>query len=163
MGYETWPRDAWRYIGGANNWAGMALDEARGILYAPTGSAAADFYGANRTGDNLFANSLLALDAATGKRIWHFQAVRHDIWDRDFPSQPSLVAVTRGGARVDAVAQTSKHGYVFLFDARRARPSSRSRSTRSRAAPWRARSRPGRSRSRPGPLPSRASGSPRTC
>ena len=115
-GYETWPRDAWRYSGGANNWAGMALDEGRGILYAPTGSAAADFYGANRAGDNLYANSLIALDAATGKRIWHFQAVRHDIWDRDFPSQPSLVTVTRGGARVDAVAQTSKQGYVFLFD-----------------------------------------------
>jgi len=115
-GYETWPRDAWRYSGAANNWAGMALDEARGILYAPTGSAAADFYGANRAGDNLYANSLIALDAATGKRTWHFQAVRHDIWDRDFPSQPSLVTVTRGGARVDAVAQTSKQGYVFLFD-----------------------------------------------
>jgi quinoprotein glucose dehydrogenase len=115
-GYETWPREAWRYSGGANNWAGMALDEARGIVFAPTGSAAADFYGANRAGDNLYANSLVALDAATGKRIWHFQAVRHDIWDRDFPSQPSLVTVTRGGARVDAVAQTSKHGYVFLFD-----------------------------------------------
>jgi quinoprotein glucose dehydrogenase len=115
-GYETWPRDAWKYSGGANNWAGMALDEARGIVYAPTGSAAADFYGANRTGDDLYANSLLALDAATGKRIWHFQAVRHDIWDRDFPSMPSLVTVTRGGQRVDAVAQTSKHGYVFLFD-----------------------------------------------
>jgi glucose dehydrogenase len=115
-GYETWPPDAWKYSGGANNWAGMALDEARGIVFAPTGSAAADFHGANRAGDNLYANSLIALDAATGKRIWHFQAVRHDIWDRDFPSQPSLVTVTRGGARVDAVAQTSKHGYVFLFD-----------------------------------------------
>jgi quinoprotein glucose dehydrogenase len=115
-GFETWPRDAWRYSGAANNWAGMALDEARGIVYVPTGSAAADFYGANRAGDNLFANSLIALDAATGKRIWHFQAVHHDVWDRDFPSQPSLVTVTRDGVRVDAVAQTSKQGYVFLFD-----------------------------------------------
>jgi len=115
-GYETWPRDAWTYSGGANNWAGMALDEARGIVYVPTGSAAADFYGANRTGDNLFANSLLALDAATGKKIWHFQAVHHDLWDRDFPSAPSLVTVTRDGKRIDAVAQTSKQGYVFLFD-----------------------------------------------
>ncbi|HET6898805.1 MAG TPA: pyrroloquinoline quinone-dependent dehydrogenase [Vicinamibacteria bacterium] len=115
-GYETWPRDAWKYSGAANNWAGMALDEARGIVYVPTGSAAADFYGANRAGDNLYANSLLALDAATGKRIWHFQAVHHDVWDRDFPSQPGLVTVTRDGARVDAVAQTSKQGYVFLFD-----------------------------------------------
>jgi quinoprotein glucose dehydrogenase len=115
-GYETWPREAWKYSGGANNWAGMALDEARGIVYVPTGSAAADFYGADRPGDNLYANSLLALDAATGKRIWHFQAVRHDIWDRDFPSAPSLVTVTRAGKRVDAVAQTSKQGYLFLFD-----------------------------------------------
>jgi quinoprotein glucose dehydrogenase len=94
----------------------MALDEARGIVYVPTGSAAADFYGANRAGDNLFANSLLALDAATGRRIWHFQAVRHDIWDRDFPAAPSLVTVTRAGKRIDAVAQTSKQGYVFVFD-----------------------------------------------
>ncbi len=115
-GYETWPKEAWTYTGGANNWAGMALDEARGIVYAPTGSAAADFYGANRLGDNLYANSLLALDAATGRRIWHFQAVRHDIWDRDFPAPPSLVTLTREGRRIDAVAQTTKHGYVYLFD-----------------------------------------------
>ena len=86
----------------------MAVDEARGIVYVPTGSAAADFYGANRLGDNLFANTLLALDAATGKRLWHFQAVHHDIWDRDFPSPPSLVTVTRDGRRVDAVAQTTQ-------------------------------------------------------
>ncbi len=115
-GYETWPKDAWTFAGGANNWAGMALDEERGVLYVPTGSAAADFYGANRRGDNLFANSLLALEAETGKRIWHFQAVRHDLWDRDFPAPPSLVTVTHGGRRIAAVAQTTKHGYIFLFD-----------------------------------------------
>jgi quinoprotein glucose dehydrogenase len=115
-GHESWPRDAWRYAGGANNWAGMALDAQRGIVYVPTGSASADFYGANRAGDNLFANCLLALDAATGTRRWHFQGVRHDVWDRDFPAPPSLVTVTRGGRRLDAVAQTSKHGHVFLFD-----------------------------------------------
>jgi quinoprotein glucose dehydrogenase len=115
-GYETWPKDAWTFSGGANNWAGMAVDEQRGIVFVPTGSAAADFYGANRTGDNLYANSLLALDAATGKKLWHFQAVRHDIWDRDFPAPPSLVTVTQGGQRIDAVAQTSKHGFVFLFE-----------------------------------------------
>jgi quinoprotein glucose dehydrogenase len=115
-GYDTWPADAWTYSGGANNWAGMALDTTRGIVYAPTGSAAADFYGANRTGDNLFANTLLALDAETGKRLWHFQAVHHDIWDRDFPSPPTLVTVGRDGRRIDAVAQTTKHGYVFVFD-----------------------------------------------
>jgi quinoprotein glucose dehydrogenase len=115
-GYETWPKDAWKISGGANNWAGMAVDEARGIVYAPTGSAAADFYGANRLGPDLYANTLLALDAATGRRLWHFQAVRHDIWDRDFPSPPSLVTVKHHGRRVDAVAQTTKHGFVFLFD-----------------------------------------------
>ena len=129
-GYETWPADAWKYSGGANNWAGMALDEERGIVFVPTGSAASDFYGADRAGDNLFANSLLALDAATGKRIWHFQAVHHDIWDRDFPSPPSLVTVTRDGARVDAVAQTTKQGYVFLFDRATASRSSRSKTHR---------------------------------
>jgi quinoprotein glucose dehydrogenase len=116
FGYETWPKDAWTYSGGANNWAGMALDERRGIVYVPTGSAAADFYGANRIGDNLFANSLIALDAATGKRIWHYQVVRHDIWDRDFPSPPSLVTLQRAGRAIDAVVQTTKHGWVFVFD-----------------------------------------------
>jgi quinoprotein glucose dehydrogenase len=116
LGYETWPPDAWTYTGGVNNWAGMAVDETRGIVYAPTGSASADFYGANRAGDDLFANSLIALDASTGKRLWHFQAVHHDIWDRDFPAPPSLVTVTQNGRRIDAVAQTSKHGFVFLFD-----------------------------------------------
>jgi len=115
-GYETWPKDAWTYTGAANNWAGMAVDRKRGIVYVPTGSAASDFYGANRVGDDLFANCLLALDAATGKRIWHFQAVKHDIWDRDFPSPPTLVTVKRDGKWVDAVAETTKHGYVFLFD-----------------------------------------------
>ncbi len=116
FGYDTWPKDAWTYTGSANCWAGMAVDERRGIVYAPTGSAASDFYGADRLGDNLFANTLLALDANTGKRLWHFQAVKHDIWDRDFPSPPTLVTVTRGGKRVDAVAQTSKQGFVYLFD-----------------------------------------------
>ena len=116
FGYETWPKDAWTYTGSANNWPGMAVDEKRGIVYAPTGSAAADFYGGNRAGDNLFANTLLALDANTGKRIWHFQAVKHDIWDRDFPSPPNLVTVRQNGRTVDAVAQTTKHGFVFLFD-----------------------------------------------
>ena len=122
FGYDTWPKDAWTYIGSANNWAGMAVDEKRGIVYVPTGSAAADFYGANRLGDNLFANTLLALDAATGKRLWHFQAVKHDIWDRDFPSPPTLVTVKRDGKQVDAVAQTTKQGFVFLFDRTNGKP-----------------------------------------
>jgi len=115
-GYETWPKNAWEYGGAANNWAGMALDAARGIVYVPTGSAATDFYGADRLGDDLYANCLLALDAATGKQLWHFQFVRHDLWDRDLPSPPTLVTVLRDGRTIDAVAQATKHGYVFLFD-----------------------------------------------
>ena len=121
-GYATWPKDAWTYSGSANNWTGMALDEKRGIVYVPTGSAASDFYGADRVGDNLFANSLLALNARTGKRIWHFQAVKHDIWDRDFPSPPSLVTIRRKGRLIDAVAQTTKQGWVYLFDRVSGRP-----------------------------------------
>jgi quinoprotein glucose dehydrogenase len=116
FGYGTWPRDAWKTSGAANNWAGMSLDAARGIVYVPTGSAAFDFYGADRIGDDLFANCLLALDARTGKRLWHFQGVRHDLWDRDFPAPPVLLTVQRNGQTVDAVAQTSKHGFVFLFN-----------------------------------------------
>lgn len=116
LGYDTWPPDAWTYSGGANNWAGMALDEKRGIVYVPTGSAASDFYGADRLGDDLFANCLIALNAATGERLWHFQAVHHDLWDRDFPSPPALVAIHRNGRSIDAVAQTSKQGWIYLFD-----------------------------------------------
>ena len=121
-GYETWPKDAWTYSGAANNWSGMSLDAARGIVYVPTGSAAFDFYGGDRAGDNLFANCLIALDAATGKRIWHFQAVRHDIWDRDFPAAPALLTVEHEGKKIDAVAQTSKQGFVYLFDRRKGTP-----------------------------------------
>ena len=115
-GYETWPKTAWQYSGAANNWAGMALDERRGMVYVPTGSAASDFYGADRLGDNLFANSLIALDAASGRRKWHFQFVRHDLWDRDLPSPPTLVTLRRGGRTIDAVAQATKHGFLFVFD-----------------------------------------------
>src|SRR6266702_4024483 len=116
FGYDTWPKDAWKTSGAANNWAGMALDPQRGIVYVPTGSAAFDFYGANRIGDNLFANCLIALNAQTGERIWHFQGVRHDLWDRDFPSPPALLTVKRDGEEIDAVAQTTKQGFVYLFD-----------------------------------------------
>jgi quinoprotein glucose dehydrogenase len=115
-GYETWPKDAWKTSGAANNWAGMALDAKRGIVYVPTGSASFDFFGADRVGDDLFADCLIALDADTGKRIWHFQGVRHDLWDRDFPSPPTLVTVKRDGKEVDAVAQTTKQGFVYLLD-----------------------------------------------
>lgn len=122
FGYHTWPKDAWRYSGSANNWAGMTVDSKRGIVYVPTGSAVFDFYGANRAGDDLFANCLIALDANTGRRIWHFQGVRHDIWDRDFPSPPTLVRVKRHGQMIDAVAQTSKQGFVYLFDRTNGKP-----------------------------------------
>jgi quinoprotein glucose dehydrogenase len=116
FGYETWPKDAWKYSGAANDWAGLSLDVKRGIVFAATGSAAADFYGADRVGDNLFANSEIALKADTGERVWHFQTVKHDIWDRDLPAPPTLVTVLRSGQPVDAVAQTTKSGFVYLFD-----------------------------------------------
>lgn len=117
-GYETFPKEAYKNknMGAANCWAGMALDKKRGILYAPTGSAAYDFYGGNRKGKNLFANCLLALNARTGKRLWHYQTMHHDVWDRDHPSPPNLVTVKHNGKMVDAVAQTTKQGYVFVFD-----------------------------------------------
>ncbi|HYL85555.1 MAG TPA: pyrroloquinoline quinone-dependent dehydrogenase [Candidatus Angelobacter sp.] len=121
-GYETWPKEAWKSSGAANNWAGMSLDPARGIVYAPTGSAAFDFYGGDRLGDNLFADCLIALDAQTGKRAWHFQEVRHDLWDRDLPAPPVLLTVKRDGKDIDAVAQTTKQGFVYLFDRTNGKP-----------------------------------------
>jgi len=115
-GYETWTKDAYKDAGAANNWCGMALDSERGVVYVPTGSAVMDFYGGDRLGDNLYANTLLALDAKTGRRIWHFQGVHHDIWDRDFPSPPALFSVERDGKQIDALAQTTKQGYLYLFN-----------------------------------------------
>lgn len=115
-GYDTWPADAWKHTGGANNWAGLAVDGTRGLVFVPTGSAAFDFYGADRHGDNLFANTILCLDAATGKRKWHYQTVRHDVWDLDFPSGPLLVTVRRDGKSVDAVAQAGKDGFVYVLN-----------------------------------------------
>ena len=117
FGYDTWPdKEAWKKLGGANNWAGMSLDEGRGILYVPTGSVGGDFYGGIRKGTNLFGNSLIALDANTGKYLWHFQVIHHDLWDRDLPANPNLITIERDGKKVDAVAQITKHGYVFVFD-----------------------------------------------
>ncbi len=118
FGYQTWQPDAYKHIGGANSWSGLTLDAEKGLVFAPTGSASFDFYGANRLGDDLFANCLLALDAETGRRVWHFQLVRHDTWDRDLPSAPTLVKVKHNGKTIDAVAQITKYGYVWLFDER---------------------------------------------
>ncbi len=115
-GYETWPPNAYQYIGGVNVWTGFALDEKRGLVFCPTGSAAFDFWGGNRIGQNLFANCLIALDAKTGKRVWHQQLVHHDLWDRDLPAPPNLLTVTHGGKRIDAVAQVTKSGHVFTFN-----------------------------------------------
>jgi quinoprotein glucose dehydrogenase len=122
VGYDTWPKDAWKNAGAANNWAGMAIDTNRGVVYVPTGSAVFDFYGGDRVGDDLFADSLIALDAETGKRLWHFQGVHHDLWDRDFPAPPALLTITHDGKRIDAIAQTTKSGYVFVLDRTTGKP-----------------------------------------
>jgi quinoprotein glucose dehydrogenase len=115
VGYDTWPPNAWQTSGAANDWSGMALDVQRGIVFASTGPAT-NYYGADRVGNNLFGNCLIALDAATGKRLWHFQAVKHDLWDRDLPAPPTLLTITRDHRKVDAVAQVTKQGFVFLFN-----------------------------------------------
>jgi len=121
-GYDSWPKDAYKVSGGANAWAGLSIDPKLGMVFAATGSASFDFYGANRVGDDLFANCVLALDARTGKRVWHFQGVRHDVWDLDFPAAPTLVTVRRNGKPVDAVAQITKMGTVYVLDRRTGRP-----------------------------------------
>lgn len=117
-GFETWPADIWDQndIGGVNNWAGMAIDREKAMLFVPTGSASFDFYGGNRIGANLYSNCLLALDARTGKRIWHYQFVHHDLWDRDFPAPPNLLTVMHRGSKIAAVAQVTKTGHVLVFD-----------------------------------------------
>ena len=116
FGHDTWPEDAWTYSGGANAWSGLSLDRERGMVFFGTGSAADDFYGANRHGDNLFANCVVALDARSGERRWHFQVVRHDVWDRDLPAPPVLATIHRDGRRLDAVVQITKSGHVFVLD-----------------------------------------------
>ena len=122
FGYETWSKDSYKISGGANAWAGLSVDAKLGMVFAATGSASFDFYGANRIGDNLFANCVLALDARTGKRIWHFQGIKHDVWDFDFPAAPSLVTVTRNGQPVEAIAQITKTGYVYVLNRRTGEP-----------------------------------------
>ena len=121
-GYETWPKDAYKYSGAANDWSGLTVDPKREMVFVPLGSASSDFYGADRIGDDLYANSLVALDANTGKRLWHYQTVHHDIWDRDLNSAPALVTVHREGKTIDAVAQTTKSGYTFVFDRETGKP-----------------------------------------
>lgn len=116
FGHDTWPAEAWNTVGGANCWAGLVVDQERGLAFVPTGSASFDFWGGDRHGPNLFANCLIALDAATGKRRWHFQFVHHDLWDRDLPAAPVLCEVTHGGKRIAAVAQVTKSGHVWIFD-----------------------------------------------
>ena len=116
FGYETWPKDAYKYVGGSNNWGSMSIDDERGIVYIPTGSATYDFYGADRHGANLFANCLLALDTRTGKRLWHFQTIHHDLWDLDNVSAPQLVTVRHNGRRIDAVAHAGKTGFLYVFN-----------------------------------------------
>ncbi len=121
-GHDTWPADAWKTAGGASDWSGHSVDEARGIVYVSTETAGPDFWGGDRQGSNLFANSVIALDANTGKRLWHFQIVHHDLWDLDLPAPPTLLTVTHDGQRIDAVAQGTKHGLLFAFDRVTGRP-----------------------------------------
>jgi len=115
-GYETWPKDAWKYAGGANTWGEITVDEKRGIAFFPTGSPTYDYYGADRIGTNLFANCLIALDARTGKKLWHFQTVHHDLWDYDVNAAPQLITVRHGGKSIDAVSVSTKQGFLFVFD-----------------------------------------------
>ena len=122
FGHETWEGESWQGRGGANAWGGLSVDIDRGLVFAGTGSAAFDFYGGDRRGANLFANCTIALDARTGKRVWHFQTLHHDLWDHDVPVYPNLVRVTRQGKPIDAVAQVTKTGYVFLFDRETGKP-----------------------------------------
>jgi len=117
FGYDTWEDpDAWKTTGGANAWAGLAIDRERGIVFCPTGSAAPDFYGGSRKGSGLFADCLIALDAETGKRLWHFQVVHHNVWDYDLPSTPNLITLKKDGRKINAVAQITKMGHIFVFD-----------------------------------------------
>jgi quinoprotein glucose dehydrogenase len=116
FGYDTWPPDAYKYIGGVNAWGEISIDEKRGIAYFPLGSPTYDLYGADRKGANLFGNTLLALDARTGKRLWHFQAVHHDLWDYDLTTAPKLMTIRHNGKNVDIVAQATKFGFLYVFD-----------------------------------------------
>jgi quinoprotein glucose dehydrogenase len=116
FGYDTWPKDAWKYAGGTNTWGEITIDPERAIAYFPTGSSTFDFYGADRHGANLFANCLIALDARTGKRLWHFQNVHHDLWDYDNTSAPQLTTIRQNGKTIPAVAMAGKTGFLYVFN-----------------------------------------------
>lgn len=116
FGYDTWPKDAWKNIGAANNWSGLTLDEKRGIVYFGTGSPSSDFYGGNREGTNLFSDCIMALDAATGKMKWYYQTIHHDLWDRDIPCPPNLCTIQHNGKAVDVVVQSAKDGVIYVLD-----------------------------------------------
>lgn len=116
FGYDTWPKDAYKYVGGVNVWSEITVDTKRGIAYLPIGSPTYDYYGADRLGSNLFGNSLVAINARTGERIWHYQTVHHDLWDYDLSPAPQLLTLKRDGKTIDAVAVATKHGFVFVFD-----------------------------------------------
>lgn len=122
FGNETWENDSWKNRGAANAWGGYSIDTERGMIFAGLGSAAFDFYGGDRPGQNLFANCTIALDGNTGERVWHFQTLHHDLWDHDIPTYPNLVSVTHDGVKKDAVAQVTKTGYVFLLDRETGKP-----------------------------------------
>ena len=122
VGYDTWPADAWQTAGGANDWGGLSLDPERGLVFAATGSPTYDHYGGDREGQNLFSDSVVALNASTGERVWHFQMVHHDLWDLDLPCPPNLVTVAHNGRRIDAVAQVTKMGHLFLLDRETGKP-----------------------------------------
>ena len=162
FGYETWPQDAWKYSGAANNWAGMAVDQKRGIVYVPTGSAALDFYGARSAGRRSVCQLPDRARRRNRQENLAFQGVRHDMWDRDFPSPPVLVTVDRDGKAVDAVAQTTKQGYVYLFDRSNGQPLFPIEYRQYPPATCREKSRPPRSRCPRSLRPSRASSSPKT-
>src|SRR5258706_6472221 len=116
FGYETWPKDAWKTAGGANAWGEISIDEKRGIGYFPLGSPTFDLYGADRKGANLYGDCILALDLRTGKRLWHYQVVHHDLWDYDPTTGPKLLTVKHDGKSVDIVAQATKFGLLYVFD-----------------------------------------------
>jgi quinoprotein glucose dehydrogenase len=122
FGYETWPEKGHEMFGGVHNWSESTMDPETGIIYIPTGTARFDFYGGNREGNNLFANSLVAIDVRTGKRVWHYQLLHHDLWDYDIPQAPKLLTIHKDGKDIPVVIQATKFGFVFVFDRRNGKP-----------------------------------------